>query len=71
MNLIDTFIAGYPLLIVGLLEVIVIPWIYGTDRLIIDLERMLGKQPVWMWKICILSWKFISPITIIVKIVFF
>ena len=29
LNLIDTVIAGYPLLIVGLLQVIIVPWIYG------------------------------------------
>jgi hypothetical protein len=30
LNLIDSFIAGYPLILVGLLEVIAVPWIYGT-----------------------------------------
>jgi solute carrier family 6 amino acid transporter-like protein 5/7/9/14 len=69
LNLIDSVIAGYPLLIVGLLEVIVIPWIYGTDRLVIDMERMLGKKPKWLWKICVISWKFISPCVLILVII--
>lgn len=33
LNLIDTVIAGYPLLVVGLLQVIVVPWIYGDYKL--------------------------------------
>ena len=57
MNLIDTVIAGYPLLLVGLLEVIVVPWIYGTDRFIRDIECMIGKKPKWFWNIWIYSWK--------------
>ena len=29
LNLIDSVVAGYPLLIVGLLQTIAIPWVYG------------------------------------------
>lgn len=29
LSLIDEYIAGYPLLIVGILQVIVVPWVYG------------------------------------------
>lgn len=43
-----------------------VPWIYGTDRLINDIEAMLGKKPDWLWKICIISWKYISPLVLIV-----
>ncbi len=32
LNLIDGYIAGYPLLVVGLLQVIVVPWVYGKRR---------------------------------------
>lgn len=32
LNLIDERIGGYPLIIVGLLQVIVVPWIYGSNQ---------------------------------------
>ena len=68
LNLIDTVIAGYPLLIVGLLEVIVVPWVYGTDRFIRDIECMIGPYPRWFWNIWIYSWKFICPFVLIVRL---
>ena len=70
MNLIDGYVAGYPLLIVGILQVIVVPWIYGTDRLIDDIELMIGKKPKWFWMMWKISWKFICPAVLIVKICF-
>ena len=53
LNLVDTVVAGYPLLFVGLLQVIVVPWVYGTDRLINDIESMIGKKPRQFWWIWI------------------
>lgn len=41
----------------------------GTDRLIDDIESMIGPKPKWFWKIWTISWKFISPIVLIVLIV--
>jgi hypothetical protein len=32
-----------------------------------DLEAMLGPKPAWLWKICIVSWKFVSPLVLIVN----
>ena len=68
LNLIDSVIAGYPLLIVGILQVVVVGWIYGTDNLIRDIERMIGPKPKWLWTIFIISWKFICPIVLIVRV---
>ena len=64
LNLIDTLVAGYPLLLVGLCQVIVVPWIYGSGRLCKDIECMIGKRPAWFWTIWIISWKYICPTVI-------
>lgn len=89
LSLLNEYTAGYPLLIVGLLEVIVVPWVYGnngktymtfilnfmnellnnyigTDRLIADIEAMIGKKPAWFWWIWKISWKFTCPIILFV-----
>jgi len=33
LNLIDSSTAGYPLLIIGLLQIVAVPWIYGKNIL--------------------------------------
>ncbi|CAF0839573.1 unnamed protein product [Brachionus calyciflorus] len=65
LNLIDTVIAGYPLLIVGLLQVIVVPWVYGTERFVNDIECMIGKKSKSFWLIWIISWRFITPLVLL------
>lgn len=67
LNMIDTYIAGYPLLIVGLCECLCICWIYGTERLVKDIECMIGEKPKWFWNTWIICWKFICPAVLIVK----
>lgn len=62
LSLINEYIGGYPLITVGLLQVIVVPWIYGTDRLINDIESMVGPKPKWFWTLATVSWKFICPL---------
>ena len=42
----------------------------GTDRMIQDLEAMLGPKPAWLWQICTVSWKFVSPLVLIVILSF-
>ncbi len=64
--MIDAYIAGYPLLFVGLCECICVPWIYGTDRMIRDIECMIGPKPKWFWKIWIFCWKFVCPLVLLV-----
>lgn len=64
LNLIDSKISGAPLLMIGLCEVIAIPWVYGTTKFINDIESMVGKKPKWFWVIFQISWKGISPIVL-------
>ncbi|KAK2188075.1 hypothetical protein NP493_144g01024 [Ridgeia piscesae] len=67
LNLVDYSVSGFPLLFVGLLECVALNWIYGYDKFADDISLMLGHAPNNYWKIC---WKFVSPIVIIVTIIF-
>ncbi|XP_076845305.1 sodium- and chloride-dependent neutral and basic amino acid transporter B(0+) isoform X2 [Brachyhypopomus gauderio] len=66
VNLIDTFCAGWILLVAGLLEVFGLSWIYGGNQFIKDIEMMIGTKsaPFWLWwRAC---WFFITPVVLLV-----
>ncbi|XP_053574724.1 sodium- and chloride-dependent neutral and basic amino acid transporter B(0+)-like [Bombina bombina] len=57
----DSFCGGWALLFVAVLELIAVIWIYGGERIIADIEMMLGKKHwiFWLWwRAC---WYFVSP----------
>ncbi|XP_063289500.1 sodium- and chloride-dependent neutral and basic amino acid transporter B(0+)-like [Pelobates fuscus] len=64
--LIDTFCGGWTVLFVAVLELIGMIYIYGGNRIIEDIEMMLGKKHwifwIW-WRAC---WYFVSPVLILV-----
>jgi len=62
VNLIDTYAAGWGLLIVAVLEVCAVSYIYGINRFIEDIEMMIGKKhwTFWIyWRAC---WIVITPL---------
>ncbi|XP_066437973.1 sodium- and chloride-dependent neutral and basic amino acid transporter B(0+)-like [Eleutherodactylus coqui] len=62
VNLIDSFCGGWALLFAAVLELVAVIWIYGGNRVILDIEMMIGKKPwiFWLWwRIC---WYFVSPV---------
>lgn len=61
LNLVDFSVGGFPLLIVGLFELVAISWIYGYNRFSDNIFAMLGKRPTKYWEIC---WKFVSLLVI-------
>lgn len=65
LSLIDNKIGGNPLLMIGLCQVICVPWFYGTRNFIRDIESMVGKKPKWFWIIFQICWKVITPIVLI------
>ncbi|XP_054722112.1 sodium- and chloride-dependent glycine transporter 1-like isoform X2 [Uloborus diversus] len=69
LQLMDNYAASFSALIIGLIEVIVISWIYGIDRFLDDVKLMLGRYPppYHYWK-CI--YKFIVPILISLILIF-
>ncbi|PIO06880.1 hypothetical protein AB205_0059930 [Aquarana catesbeiana] len=62
VNLIDSFCGGWALLFAAVLELVAVIWIYGGNRVILDIEMMLGKKHwiFWLWwRVC---WYFVSPV---------
>ncbi|KAK3697426.1 hypothetical protein RRG08_031190 [Elysia crispata] len=57
-QLVDWYIAAYTVIMVGILECIIVGWIYGTDYIQKDLEMMLGSKK----HIFTLLWKFVTPL---------
>ncbi|KAM4696123.1 uncharacterized protein WCC33_014859 [Rhinophrynus dorsalis] len=61
----DYFSGGWGLLFIAVLELIGLIWIYGGNRVILDIEMMLGKKHwifwVW-WRAC---WYVISPLLLL------
>ena len=69
LNLIDNYIAGYPLLIVGFTEVVLVAWIYGADQFCKDIECMIGKRSSYFWTCWKICWRFICPSVILSLII--
>lgn len=69
LNLLDNYSGTWSVLIIGLVESLVISWIYGVDRFLENIKHML-KRPVWLrifWKVV---WKYVCPFLILVILVF-
>ncbi|KAL8566526.1 hypothetical protein ACOMHN_009740 [Nucella lapillus] len=67
LQLFDNYAATYSLLFIGLVECVVLSWVYGTERFFDDIQLMLGKRPGKIWSI---SWKFVAPIALAVILIF-
>jgi len=67
VNLLDNYIGGFPLLLVGLLECIAVAHVYGFERFSDDIEMMLHKRPHVFFKI---TWCFITPGILLAIIIF-
>lgn len=65
LNLVDNFAGGFPLIIVGVGELIAIQWVYGFNQFSNDTEIMMGKKPNLFFKIALV---FIAPALMIVSI---
>ncbi|XP_069032615.1 sodium-dependent neutral amino acid transporter B(0)AT1-like [Embiotoca jacksoni] len=68
VTLFDNFAGSVPLLTIGLAEMIAVVYIYGIDRFNEDIKFMVGHKPSIFWQI---SWRLISPLTILVILVFY
>lgn len=67
LDLMSYYSSGWSLIIFGLVEAIIFPWIYGADRLTDDIQLMVGFRLRRHWSIC---WKFISPLLLSAILVF-
>ncbi|KAH0626536.1 hypothetical protein JD844_001581 [Phrynosoma platyrhinos] len=57
VTMFDDYSATLPLLIVVAFEAFAVAWIYGADRFLGDIEKMLGWRP---WRIYNYMWRFVS-----------
>ena len=67
LQLMDSYAPSYALLVVGLVETLVISWVYGLDRFFKNIELMTGSKPSKFWIIC---WRFITPGLILFILIF-
>ena len=64
LNLVDNCAGGYPLIIVGVGELVIVTWIYGYHRFAEDVQMMVGKKPSLYFHITL---RFISPLLMTVS----
>ncbi|XP_078340686.1 sodium-dependent proline transporter-like [Crassostrea virginica] len=62
VQILDNYVGGWTLLIIGFAECMCITYVYGVNRFIRDIEVMLGLKMFIWWKIC---WMAISPIALV------
>jgi len=66
LQLLDNYVASWAIIIICILEMTLIGIFYGFDRLLDDIECMIGYRPSRAWK---LLWSVISPITFVAVLV--
>ncbi|XP_061688263.1 sodium- and chloride-dependent neutral and basic amino acid transporter B(0+) [Syngnathoides biaculeatus] len=69
VTLLDTFLGNSVLIVLALMEIIGFCYIYGMNRLIEDIEMMIGKKSFWFWLWWRVCWFFISPCILLVILV--
>ncbi|XP_076436339.1 sodium- and chloride-dependent GABA transporter 1-like [Babylonia areolata] len=65
-QLVDWFVATVSIIFIGILECVVVGWIYGIQRFGDDIHLMLGKRPPFI--LC-LFWKYITPCLLLVLLI--
>jgi len=65
--MLQMFGSGTPILFVVFIEVVGVFWFYGVSRFCDDVELMLGQRPGLFWRLC---WQYISPVFLIVILLF-
>merc|ERR1719323_626456 len=66
-TLVDSATGGYPLLFMGLLELLAVNLIYGTTNFSDDIELMLGRRPNIYYRLC---WMFITTVLLLFIIIY-
>ena len=61
VEIFNTQAGGLSLLFLAFFEALAIGWIYGGDRLLDNVETMIGYRPSRWWLFC---WKYFSPLII-------
>lgn len=67
LELLNTYAVGHALLFLGLIEIAVVCWRYGTSRVMSNIKQMRGAPP---WFILKVMWLFGTPALLIFAIAF-
>ncbi|XP_077285468.1 sodium- and chloride-dependent glycine transporter 1-like [Arctopsyche grandis] len=62
IQLMDSYAANVPVIVICFIEVLIVGWIYGTKKFVIDIEFMRGQKIHWIWPFC---WKYMIPTVLI------
>ncbi|XP_059809665.1 sodium-dependent neutral amino acid transporter B(0)AT2-like [Hypanus sabinus] len=62
VTMFDDYSATLPLIIVVFFELMAVAWIYGADKFIDDIRKMIGDRPFFLYKYL---WKFICPVVML------
>ncbi|XP_005093279.1 sodium- and chloride-dependent glycine transporter 1 [Aplysia californica] len=57
-QLVDWYFASFAMVLDGLLELVVVNWIYGSSRFLDDIKMMIGYRPPYLF---VVFWRFITP----------
>lgn len=58
LKFVDFFGVSFIAFLLGISQMITFGWIYGVNRIALDIEFMLGVKTGWYWRIC---WAVITP----------
>jgi hypothetical protein len=67
LNLVDEAVLGFPLLLIGLTEYLVIIFIYGYSKFAADVKAMVGFSPFIYFN---MTWRVIGPLLLLAVVVF-
>ncbi len=67
VDIVDHFITHYGLVIVGIIECVLIGWIWKADRLREHINHVSDKKLLPFWDICV---RFITPIVLIILLIY-
>lgn len=59
LNLVDNYAGAMMVLVVGILELYILGWVYGVQRICKDTAMMISNKPGWYWRSC---WGVITPL---------
>lgn len=59
LNLIDNYAGAMMVLVVGILELYILGWVYGVQRICKDTAMMITNKPGWYWRS---NWGVITPV---------
>ncbi|XP_035824707.1 sodium- and chloride-dependent GABA transporter 2 [Aplysia californica] len=66
-QLIDWYLSAVTTVCVGVLECVMVSWVYGAHRFLKDVELMIGKKPPYIF---VVLWRFVTPAMLSVVFVF-